>query len=724
MKKCVLFLVLLIVSSSFLHAQKSKMFIPLNFKKAYDSGTRTLDGKPGPNYWQNGSDYKINAEFDPATRTLTGSETIIYKNNSPNKLNMLVVRLYQDYYRKEVSRDGQANPEDLTDGTKITRLIVNGESVEMDPKKPFAARRNNTNLIVSLKKPVESKTEAKIEIDWSYQMPKNSRMRGGMYGPTTFFVSYWYPQMAVYDDTDGWDMKAYKGSVEFYNDFCNFDVNITVPEKYVVWATGVLQNGKENFSSQMFGKVQAAMKSDKVMNVITKEDIEKGNVTASSSKLTWHYKAEHVPDFVFAAGSEMLWDASTLKLPNGKETFISSIYHKDTKNAEEIADYARKSIDHFSNKMPGVPYPYPAMTVFNSNGGGGMEYPMMVNDGVGPNKAANVGVTAHEIAHTYMPFYMGINERKYAFMDEGWAVMLTYDAQESILPGSNPRGNDGMQLSFLMGQEGELPPTIPSDILAGGGGMTYGTAVYPRAGVAYDMLRNVLGEELFKKALHEYMNRWNGKHPLPHDFFYTFNQVAGEDLEWFWVPWFYERGYAEIGIKDVTLYEGTYKTTIEREGVLPVPVKLKYTFEDGTSEEVTRPITVWKGGQREYVVEHKPSKKVEKIEIGSPNIPDVNKANNKYLFKKESAEKSKANLKDYVGVYVLNPELSVEVVVEGDILYAQPTGQQRLPLTHVKGDDFEINMAPVTIKFLRDENKKVNVMEINQNGNIMKAKRG
>ena len=724
MKKCALFLMILIISSSFLQAQKSKMFVPLNFKKAYEGGTRTLDGKPGPNYWQNGSDYKINAEFDPATRILSGSETIIYKNNSPNKLNMLVIRLYQDYYRKEVSRDGQANPEDLNDGTKITKLLINGESVEMDPRKPFAARRNNTNLVVSLKKPVEAKSEAKIEIDWSYQMPKNSRMRGGMYGPTTFFVSYWYPQMAVYDDTDGWDMKAYKGSVEFYNDFCNYDVNITVPAKYVVWATGVLQNGKENFSSDMYGKVQAAMKSDKVMNVITKEDIEKGNVTVSSSKLTWHYKAEHVPDFVFATGSEMLWDASGLKLPNGKETFISSIYHKDTKNAEEIADYARKSIEHFSTKLPGIPYPYPAMTVFNSNGGGGMEYPMMVNDGVGPNKASNVGVTAHEIAHTYMPFYMGINERKYAFMDEGWAVMLTYDAQESILPGSNPRGNDGMQLSFLMGQEGELPPTIPSDILSGGGGMTYSTAVYPRAGVAYDLLRNVLGEDLFKKALHEYMDRWNGKHPLPHDFFYTFNQVAGEDLEWFWVPWFYERGYAEIGIKDVALYEGTYKTTIEREGVLPVPVKLKYTFEDGTSEEVTRPITVWKGGNREYVVEHRPSKKVEKIELGSPNIPDVNKANNKYLFKSESAEKNKVNLKDYVGVYTLNPEMSVEVMIEGDLLYAQPTGQTRLPLTHVKGDEFEINMAPVTIKFLRDENKKVNVMEVNQNGNIMKAKKG
>jgi hypothetical protein len=419
----------------------------------------------------------------------------------------------------------------------------------------------------------------------------------------------------------------------------------------------------------------------------------------------------------------MQWDASTVKLPDGRETLVSSIYQKDTKYCEEIADYARKSIEYFSTKLPGVPYPYPAMTVFNHSGGGGMEYPMMVNDGVGSNKTGNVGVTVHEIAHTYMPFYMGINERKYAWMDEGWAVMFTYDAQQSILPDSKPRDNDGMQLSYVLGQEEELPPIILSNILAGGEGMSYSVASYPRAGVAYDLLRNVLGEDLFKKALLEYMDRWHGKHPIPHDFFYSFDQAAGENLDWFWIPWFYERGYADLGIKDVTVYEGTYKTTIQREGILPVPIKLKYTFEDGTSDEVTRSITSWKGGNKEYVVDYKPAKKVAKIELGANSIPDANRTNNKYMFKTESAAIQKTNFKEYEGSYDLNQQITVTVIVEGDKLVAEATGQGKFELVQVKGDEFEITMAPVKIKFLRDENKKVVAMEVDQNGSVTKAKK-
>lgn len=722
MRKAVLILLAVFISASAFYAQSTKMFIPLDIKKAYDKQTRTFDGKPGPNYWQNSSDYKINVEFEPETRIISGSEVITYKNNSPNKLSTLIIRLYADYFRKEVERDGQANPNDLNDGVAISKLIVNGEAVEMDSKKPFAARRNNTNLIITLKKSIESKTEAKVEVDWSYQIPKNTKMRGGMYSPTTFFVSYWYPQIAVYDDTNGWDMKAYKGTVEFYNDFNNYDVNITVPSKYIVWATGVPQNGKEYFSPEIWKRVLEANSSEKVINVIKKEDIEKGNILTPTSKLTWHYKAESVPDFVFAAGSEMQWDASTVKLPDGREVLVSSIYNKDTKYCEEIANYARKSIEYFSTKMPGVPYPYPAMTVFNNAGGGGMEYPMMVNDGVSSNKSGNVGVTAHEIAHTYMPFYMGINERKYAWMDEGFAVMFTYDAQQSIQPEVKVRDNDGMQLSYMLGQEEELPPIIPSNILAGGDGMSYGIASYARSGMAYDLLRNVLGEDLFKKALHEYMDRWHSKHPIPHDFFYTFNNVAGENLDWFWIPWFYERGYADLAIKDVIINEGTYKTTVYKEGMLPVPVVLKYTFEDGTSEEVNRSINVWKGGNKECVVEYKPSKKVARIDLGANRIPDVNRTDNKYLFKTEAAP-SKSSLKEYEGSFDLNQQITVTIIVEDGKLMAEATGQGKFELINVKGDEFEIAMAPVKIKFIRDENKKVVAMEVDQGGNIMKAKK-
>jgi len=346
---------------------------------------------------------------------------------------------------------------------------------------------------------------------------------------------------------------------------------------------------------------------------------------------------------------------------------------------------------------------------------------MMTNDGIGPSKVSNAGVTAHEISHTYMPFYMGINERKYAWMDEGFAVMFTFDALKSILPDTKVRESEGQTLSFSMGQEEELPLFVNSDIMSGGEGMTYGVASYPRAGVAYDLLRNALGEDLFKKALHEYMNRWQGKHPIPHDFFYTFDQVAGENLDWFWIPWFYERGYPDLGIKDVTLYEGTYKTTIQKDGIMPVPLNLKYVYEDGTSEEVKRPVSIWKGGIKEYSVEFKPAKKVDRIELGANYIPDVNKANNKYVIK--AASPAKSNLNDYLGEYDLEGQLTITIRIEGNKLMADATGQTSSELNNIKGDEWELTIAPVKIKFIRDENKKVISMEIDQNGRIMKAKK-
>lgn len=324
MKIMLLVFLTILVQVSFCLAQSSQMFLPLDIKKAYDKETRSLDGKPGPNYWQNGSEYKIAAEFDPSTLTLSGSEEITYKNNSPNNLTMLVIRLYPDIFKKGAARDNTFDPEDITDGVKISKLAVNGEPVELDPLKPLAARRNGTNMMVTLKKGIEAKTEAKIEIEWNYQLPKKSTLRGGVYSPSTYFISYWYPQMAVYDDTDGWDTHSYKGKVEFYNDFSNYDVKITVPEKYIVWATGVPQNGKDNFEKETWNKIEEAKKSDTIVNIIKKEDLEKGNITKANHKLTWHYKAEHVPDFAFATGSEMLWDASTIKLAMVKK----SLFHQ------------------------------------------------------------------------------------------------------------------------------------------------------------------------------------------------------------------------------------------------------------------------------------------------------------------------------------------------------------------------------------------------------------
>lgn len=633
MKKFLLpFLSVLIISLP-CAAQKSEMFIPINLKKMYSGGTRSLDGRPGPNYWQNGSDYKINATFDPEKRILNGNEEITYRNNSPNKISQIVIRLYPDIFRKDARRTIFINPDDLNEGVSVTKLIFNGEAININRKGAFGARKIGTNLIFTLEKPLEAKKECKIEIDWSYAMPLKTQLRGGMYSPNTFMISYWYPQIAVYDDIEGWDKRSYEGTLNFYNDYNNYDVSITVPGNYVIWGTGVLQNEKDNFSEETIEKINKAKKSGEVCRIITKEDIEKNNVTKGKDKGVWHYKAENVNDFVFAAGSEMLWDALNAKMRDGKDVFVSAIYNKDTKYCEDIAGYAQKIIEFYSTVFPAIQYPYPAMTAFNHSGGGGMEYPMMVNDGISQKKEGTIGVTAHEISHTYMPFYIGANEERYAWMDEGWATMATYDGSINILPGLKARESNGMILSSVMGQEGELPQGINSDLVAGAPGSTYSIAAYPRAAVSLDFLRNALGDDLFIKAFKDFADNWHSKHPTQYDFFFTFNRAAEQDLSWFWIPWFFKRGYPDIGIKNVRNNNGKYEITIEKEGVLPVPVVLTFFYEDGAKETINKPVTVWKEGNREYKIEFETAKKAIKIELGNNTIPDVDKSNNVYVIK-------------------------------------------------------------------------------------------
>ena len=434
MKSGIIFIIALFFSIQPCFAQKNNMFIPLNYKKAYTNKSRTLEGKPGPNYWQNSADYKINAELIPEKYLLKGSEEITYKNNSPAKLTSLVIRLYQDMFRKGVPHDEDIDPADITDGVAIQKLVINGEEIDFNSKGTFKPQRNGTNLKLVLKKFIEPKSECKIEIEWSFTIQQKTHERMGAYTPNSFFIGYWYPQIAVYDDIDGWDEHQYGGRVEFYNDFNNYDVNIKLPYNYIAWATGILQNGKDNFTKELLDKIDEAKKSDRIINIIKKEDIEKNRVLLNAPYHTWHYVAENVPDFAFAAGDKMLWNASTVKLPDGRETFVSAINDSSTHFCDDVAYYARKAIGFYSTKLPGIPFPYPCETIFNFSGPGGMEFPMMANDGISPDINNNVMVTVHEIAHTYMPFYMGINERKYAWMDEGWAVMLTYYSEADILP--------------------------------------------------------------------------------------------------------------------------------------------------------------------------------------------------------------------------------------------------------------------------------------------------
>jgi len=267
-------------------AQKTSLPIALNIQKAIANGTRSLDGKPGPNYWQNSADYKIKAELEPKTRTITGDETITYYNNSPDTLKQIVVKVLQDLYRKGNTRDFEISPNDLTDGLQSRGIFVNGEEIKTDGSKNFT-RRGGTNVFIPLPKPLAPKSKTELKFGWSFTLPKESNVRMGTYDSTSFFVAYWYPQVAVYDDIDGWDVVNYTGQTETYNDFSNYEVEITIPKNFIVWGTGLLQNPEEVLAKEIFERYKNAYSSDAVMKIVEEKDYQNGFVTTDKEKITY-----------------------------------------------------------------------------------------------------------------------------------------------------------------------------------------------------------------------------------------------------------------------------------------------------------------------------------------------------------------------------------------------------------------------------------------------------
>ncbi len=617
-----------IIFSSFSFAQKSSLFIPLNIKKSYENGIRNYNGTPGSKYWQNKADYFISAEIVPKTKEVNGREEVIYQNNSPDELKKMVFRLYPDYYKKGAPRDDQIDPRAVNNGTIIKSLIINDDTVNVTSKSANFLRKG-TNATVVLNNPIPPGGKAVVEAEWSFVIPTYSKQRMGAYDSTSFFVAYWYPQIAVYDDVDGWDTYNYGGTVEFYNDFNNYNVEITVPEGFLVWATGEIQNLDELLKPEYLKRIAEAKKSDTPIKIVTKEDYAHGSPTIRDDYNTWIFKACNVTDFTFGTSDHYLWDMGSLVVDKktGRRTIVDAAYKESSEQFYKVAQIAIASINYLSNELPGVPFPYPKLTVFN--GAGGMESPMMVNEGSSSSYTGQLFVTSHEITHTYFPFYMGINERKYAWMDEGMATMLPMKLQKQNGK-YDPLVGDVAGYSDFAGDETEMPMMIPSVFLFG---RAYRVASYARPGIAYYYLMDLLGKEEFKKAIGEYIKRWHGKHPLPYDFFYTFNDVTGQNLDWFWKPWFFERGYPDLGIKNVSINKNSVKVNVINKGTIPVPVDLQITFADSSQKEIWKTAAVWKNGGKSIPVEFKSNKKIEKVELLTNRCPDVNSKNNLWKMK-------------------------------------------------------------------------------------------
>jgi hypothetical protein len=631
MRKVVVFIYFLTLATILLKGQNSDLFIPLNIQKAIDNGTRSLDGKPGKNYWQNKSEYKITAELLPDSSYLIGEEEITYYNNSPDSLRQILIRLYQDIYKIGAVRDWYFGKVGLNDGVKINYIIVNGDTLDISSGSRDI-RRGSTNLTVYPKNKIAPKSSTKLKIGWEFEISERRPMRTGNYGDSNFYVAYWYPQIAVYDDIDGWDRVEYSGTVEFYNDFSDFDVKLKVPAGMVVWATGELQNGKELFREDIYNKYELAKVSDETVRIINQEDYKKGLVTADNEFNEWHFNAENVSDFTFAASKNFNWDGASVIVDSstGRRSLTDVIYKDSTIHYDEGAQYARTTIEYLSHEIPGYPYPYTHATTFcNGSRGGGMESVMMANNGAPSGRASHIGLVFHEISHNYFPFMMGTNERKYAFMDEGWASFLPTEVVEMYEPESNYRSERVKSYAKAAGTEKDLPLVTPSYSVKTDGRLVF----YNRPAVAYYELMELLGKDIFKKSMLEYINRWQGKHPIPQDFFYTINDVAGEDLSWFWRPWFFEFGYPDLSVTNVEFDGKTVRAVIKKFGNIPTRMLVVFVFDDGTIKSVSKSAREWKNGNNEIIVELATSKKVKNVFLENKYIPDSVEKNDFFTVK-------------------------------------------------------------------------------------------
>jgi len=629
MKKYLVYFLFFI--SFIINAQADKYYIPLDVKDAYNNETRNYDGKPGKNYFINSADYLIDVTLDPKKEDFTGSETIIYYNNSKDSLDQLVFRLYQDFFNKTAIRDWQIHPKTIHNGTTLSKIIING----IDYSKEFVtglAFKAGTNLFIKLKQKIAPNSKTKIEIDWSFPLPQTQLVRMGKYDSVSYFMAYFYPQVSVYDDIDGWDVNDYSGSQEFYNDINNFEVKINVPKDFIVWSTGELQNPKDILNEPFYNRFIEAHKSDEIIKIIDTNDVKAKGYTKGGEYVVWNYNAKGVPDFAFAVSDRYVWDATsycTDKKTN-KRVFISSAYKPENKGFIPVAEVSKKSIAYFSEEIPGIPFPYPSLTVFN--GSGGMEYPMMVNQSASENDYYGmVHVTSHEILHTYFPFYMGANERKYAWMDEGFAVSLPYGIQKRLAKGYEPEERNIFNYNNNAGKEYEVPLMILTTNLKA---KPYRMHAYVRSATAFAMLHDLLGDEKYDNALKEFINRWNGKHPIPFDFFFTLENVTKENLYWFIKPWFYEQGYPDLAIKNAEFKNNEAKITIEKLGNFPVPIYLEVNLSNGTKVDVYHSAIVWKDGKNSFEIKVKTEADVTSITLGNKRVPDINLMNNEFVIKK------------------------------------------------------------------------------------------
>jgi Peptidase family M1 domain len=484
---------------------------------------------------------------------------------------------------------------------------------------------------VDLDRPLAPATAVTLELDYAFQVPEHGSDRmGRQHFPEGWLyeIAEWYPRLATYDDVRGWNTDQYLGQGEFYLEYGDIDFTVTVPRTYIVAASGTLLNPLEVLTATERARLARARTADSTVAIVSKDEAGTAATrpVGKTATLTWHFSAKNVRDVAWAAAPNFVWEAS-----GWDGILMQSLYppeaNPDWANATV---YVRHTIKHYSEKW--FHYPYPVAT--NIAGPvGGMEYPMIVFCSDRAQGRGLFGVTTHELGHQWFPMMVGSNERRYAWMDEGFNTFINIYStlafyHDTSLTG---RGNADRWARFAATGR-DVPPMLPADRVPP---PLLGRAEYEKPAMGLYLLRQeLLGDTTrFDAAFHEYIRRWAFKHPTPADFFRTMEDALGEDLSWFWRGWFYRTDVMDQAVDSVTTVTDSSGARwshvyLSSPGPLPMPVALTLTYADGATQSLRLPVEVWYLGSH-YDWVQPADRVITRVEIDAGHdFPDVRRGNN------------------------------------------------------------------------------------------------
>jgi hypothetical protein len=627
------------------------------FSRAVTRGTRTRTGVPGPAYWVQHARYVIHATLDVVRDRLDGRETVVYLNHSPDSLRRVAVYLRQNVFAPGVPRR-QAVP--VTGGVTLGRVAIDGRPVVAAPgrnpampitappprpPRPGQYAVNGTVMWVALAAPLPPGDSLRLEAAWSYTPPPAPADGREGHDGHVYFMGYWYPQLAVYDDVDGWVTDPYLLEAEFYMDPADYDVEITVPHGWVVGATGTLENAAAVLSVAARDSLAAARRSGRVVRVLTPGPGAARAFAPGGRLATWHFAARDVRDFAWGTSDQYAWDATRALVGGGGPGAAASGATPDTVDINSFfrltaaaaawrlggARFTRDAIEQMSAWL--WPYPYPRMTSMEGVlGGGGMEYPMMTLMRPWADTLSLAGDLMHETGHMWFPMQVGSNETRYPWMDEGLTQFDVAVAMRALYGEPRPGGrrNDsqaGQRSVYLdaVRAGGDAPLMRSGDDYPQA---LYFSMYYDKTAMALDALRAILGPDTFHRAFVAYGRRWINRHPQPYDFFNTVADVSGRDLSWFWTTWFYEAWPLDQALASVTPEGDSVAIAIVDRGLAPMPVPLAVTRADGSVQRLEVPVTVWLAGARRAVVRLAREPRIVRVAIDPEgDFPDIDPAN-------------------------------------------------------------------------------------------------